>query len=159
MEVIIVFVAALSLFIAAFIAKRRFGLLGLALAAGSILSATWTYDISLIPSLLSIPSGILTTTIVSSLLILLPAILLLFHGYSYKSLLGRVIGASLFTILALAFLIEPISRVLLVEGVGASVYGLLASNRTIIIGVGLVLAVADLFMTKPVKMAEKHRKR
>lgn len=158
MEIIAILIIAISLFVAAFVTKRRFGLLGLALAAGSIISGIWSYDAGLIPSLFSIPSGSYTSAIVSSILILLPAGLLLFHGYSYKNLLGRVVGASLFTILAMAFLAEPISRALIVQGVGASTYNIFIDNKTTIIGIGLIIAIVDLFLTKPMHFSENHRK-
>jgi len=158
METIIVLAIAILLFATAFISKRRFGLLGLALAAGSILSGIWSYEAGLIPSLFSIPSGSLTSAVVSSVIILLPVALLLFHGYSYKTLISRVVGASLLTVLAMAFLVEPISHVLVIQGVGASAFNWLLDNRTTIIGVGLILSIVDLFFTKSTHMSDKHYK-
>ena len=158
METIIVLAIAILLFATAFISKRRFGLLGLALAAGSILSGIWSYEAGLIPSLFSIPSGSLTSAVVSSAIILLPVALLLFHGYSYKTLISRVVGASLLTVLAMAFLVEPISHVLVIQGVGASAFNWLLDNRTTIIGVGLILSIVDLFFTKSTHMSDKHYK-
>ena len=81
MEIIYILIIIILLFFAAFITKKRFGLLGLALAAGSILSGIWSYEAGLIPSLFNIPSGSLTSAVVSSVIILLPAGVLLFHGY------------------------------------------------------------------------------
>ena len=158
METLIILVIVILLFAAAFISKRRFGLLGLALAAGSILSGIWSYEAGLIPSLFSIPSGSLTSAVVSSVIILLPVALLLFHGYSYKTLISRVVGASLLTVLAMAFLVEPISHVLVIQGVGASAFNWLLDNRTTIIGVGLILSIVDLFFTKSTHMSDKHHK-
>ncbi len=160
MEVILIcIVIAILLFVAAFMAKRRFGLLGLALAAGSILSGIWGYDAGLVASSLGIPSGTLTSAVILSLIVLLPAGVLLFHGYTYKTLVGRVIGASLFTLLALAFLIEPLGHVLVLQGFGANVYSWLVSNRTAIIGVGLIIAVVDLFLTKPAHLSDRRHVR
>lgn len=159
MEVILICVAiAVVLFVASFIHKRRFGLLGLALAAGSLLSGIWGYDVGLIASGLGIPSTPMTTAIILSLLILLPAIFLLFHGYTYKSLIGRVIGASLFTLLALAFLVEPLGHILILQGAGANAYQWLLDNKSVIIGAGLTIAVFDLFLTKPPHLADKRHK-
>ena len=43
MTVVLVFLAvAIALFVGAFISKRRFGLLGLALTAGATLSTLWS---------------------------------------------------------------------------------------------------------------------
>jgi len=156
MEIILIcIVIAILLFVAAFITRRRFGLLGLALAAGSLLSGIWGYDAGLITDSLGAPSGSLTTAITMSLIVLLPAGVLLFHGYTYKTLVGRVIGASLFTLLALAFLIEPLGYVLALQGFGANVYSWLVNNRTAIIGVGLIIAVVDLFLTKPAHSSDR----
>ncbi|MBC7943296.1 hypothetical protein H7X68_02245 [Candidatus Saccharibacteria bacterium] len=160
MNVVFVFGGlAAALFASAFIMKRRFGLLGLALAAGSILSGLWSYDAGLLVGSLGIfPSGPLTTAVTLAIIVLLPAVLLLFHGYSYKSIVGRIFGASLFTLLALAFLVEPLGYALTLEGAGVDVYKWLVSNREVIIGVGMVIAVIDLFFTKPAHLAEKKSK-
>jgi hypothetical protein len=160
MEVIFVCsIIALALFVSAFITKRRFGLLGLALAAGSLLSEIWGYDAGLIASVLGFPSGPLTSAVLIALIILLPAVILLFHGYTYKSLIGRIIGASLFTLLALALLVEPLGHILVLQGFGSDVYAWLTNNRSIIIGVSLIVAVVDLFLTKPAHLSDKRRGR
>ncbi|MEI6851050.1 MAG: hypothetical protein WCK26_03735 [Candidatus Saccharibacteria bacterium] len=152
-------IIAIILFVAAFITKRRFGLLGLALAAGSILNGIWAYDAGLVAGLFGVPSTFLTSAIVSVIVILLPAIVLLFHGSTYRTLLGRIIGASLFTVLAISFMIEPLSHALIVQGVGSDIYTGLLSARANIIGVGLIVAIIDLFLTKPAHFSGKHHKR
>jgi hypothetical protein len=161
MTVLIVFVVLfLALFVGAFLSKRRFGLLGLALTAGATLSGIWTYYAGLIISSTGLmPSGPLTDAIALSLIVLLPAIILLFHGYTYKENAARVIGSLLFAVLALAFLVEPIGHALFLEGTGADVYRWLSENRDVIISIGVVAAVVDLFFTKPAKLAEKDKKR
>lgn len=160
MELIVVYgLVMAALFVAAFFTKRRFGLLGLALAAGSLLSSIWGYDAGLVAGLFGFSGGPMTSAVVTSLMVLLPAGLLLFHGYTYKSLVGRIVGAVLFTILATAFLVEPLSHVLTVQGPAAGVYQWIVSNRTSIIGVGLIAAIVDLFLTKPVQLSDRHRKR
>jgi len=159
MDVIFIFITiAIVLFVLSYMHKRRFGLLGLALAAGSLLSGIWGYDIGLIASGLGVPSGPLTSAVILSLIILLPAGILLFHGYTYNSVIGRAIGAGLFTVLALAFLVEPLGHVLMPQGFGVDIYNWLTDNRTIIIGAGLTIAVIDLFLTKPPKLTDKRRK-
>lgn len=158
---ILVFAAlALLLFAGAFISKRRFGLLGLALTAGATLSTIWSYDEGLVVSSTGlVPEGVITQAVTQSLVVLLPAILLLFHGYTYKNLVARIIGSALFAILALAFLVEPIGYALPLEGIGADVYGFLKNYKEVIISVGVILAVADLFFTKPAAVAERSRRR
>ena len=157
MEAIIVIgIIAIGLFVAAFVTKRRFGLLGLALAAGSLLSGIWGYDAGLLASAIGVPSSPLSSAIILSIIVLLPAFLLLFHGYRYKTVFGRLIGASLFTILAMTFLIEPISHMLILQGQALTTYTWLVNNKDLIIGAGLIIAVVDIFLTKPAKPSEKH---
>ena len=153
---IIVFAGvALILFVGAYVSKRRFGLLGLALTAGATLSSIWTYDAGLLVSSLGlVPEGVITQAVTQSLVVLLPAILLLFHGYSYKSKLSRLVGSLLFTVLALAFLVEPIGYALPLSGFGATVYETLKQYKSLIVSIGVILAVIDLFFTKPAHVVE-----
>lgn len=147
---------AVLLFAGAFISKRRFGLLGLALTAGATLSTIWSYDAGLVVSSTGIfPEGPITQAVTQSLVVLLPAILLLFHGYSYKNMFSRVVGSLLFTALALAFLIEPVGYALPLDGTGADIYEQVRGYRDLIISIGVVLAVVDLFFTKRAKHEEK----
>lgn len=158
---VVVFAAlAVVLFLGAYISKRRFGLLGLALTAGATLSTLWTYEAGLIVSSTGlVPEGVVTQAATQSLVVLLPAILLLFHGYAYKNRASRIVGSLLFTVLALAFLVEPIGYALPLEGVGAQVYGTLKNYKDLIISAGVILAIVDLFFTKPVHLAEKAHKK
>jgi hypothetical protein len=159
MNVIVVFViTAITLFIAAFINKRRFGLLGFALAAGSFLSVIWGHDAELVVAVFGFRSSSLTSAVVAAVLVLLPAILLLFHGFTYKTLTGRVIGAGLFTVLALAFLVDPLGRALITTGIGSDVYNWFIVNKNAIIGAGLSVAVVDLFFTKSFNSDDKRHK-
>jgi hypothetical protein len=160
MNVIIVFggLAAL-LFVSAFITKRRFGLLGLALAAGSILSGIWSYDAGLVVGSIGfVPSGPITTAVTLGLIVMLPAGLLLFHGYAYKSMLGRIFGALAFTLLSLAFLVEPLGYALSLDGAGTQVYKWLVEYKDLIISGGMILAVVDLFLSRPAHLNEKKSK-
>lgn len=158
--IIILSGVALALFFGAFISKRRFGLLGLALTAGATLSTIWSYNAGLVLSATGVvPDGVITQAIAQSLVVLLPAILLLFHGYSYKGIVGRLVGALLFTILALAFLVEPLSYALPLDGSGGVVYSTIRQYKDIIISAGVILAILDLFFTKPAHLAEKSKKK
>jgi hypothetical protein len=149
------------LFAVAFATRRRFGLLGLALAAGSILSSLWGFDASLVVSSMGIfPSGALTNAITLSLIVLLPSILLLFHGHSYKDFISRVIGSLMFAALALAFIVQPLGGVLSLDGTGLNVCRWLIQYKDVIISVGLILAVVDILFTKPAaSLRERKSKR
>ncbi|MDB5162594.1 MAG: conserved rane protein of unknown function [Candidatus Saccharibacteria bacterium] len=151
---------ALALFAGAFFSRRRFGLLGLALTAGATLSTLWSYDAGLvIASTGLVPVGPITNAVSLSLVVLLPAIVLLFHGYKYKAAFSRIIGSLLFTILALAFLIEPIGFALPLEGTSAYLYEQAIYYKDVVISIGVILAIIDLFFTKPAHVAEKNNKK
>lgn len=148
-----------ALFVSAFISKRRFGLLGLALTAGATLSRLWSYDAGLVVAATGLlPDGVFTQAIVQSAVVLLPPFLLLFHGYTYKHGLGRIIGSLLFTVLALAFLVEPLEYALPLSGQGADIYIMFKQYKDIVISIGVSLAVADLFLTRPVNFGHHSKK-
>lgn len=151
---------ALILFIGSFLSKRRFGLLGLALTAGATLSTLWSYDAGLlVASTGLVPAGPMTNAVALSLVVLMPAIVLLFHGYRYKALFSRIIGSLMFTALALAFLLEPVGFALPLEGTSAFLYNQAVSYKGLAISIGVILAVIDLFFTKPAHIAEKNGKK
>lgn len=158
MTSVIVFLLLIStLFIVAYFTKRRYGVLGLALAAGSILSTLWVGDLTPIIAqagfvLIKPP----LESVVASLLILLPAMLLLTSGPAYHKAFQRVIGALLFSILATVLLLEPLGAALIIEGTGKEVYDFLTANRVIIITICLVAAVSDILFTKTPKIPSKH---
>lgn len=148
------------LFAGAFSSKRRFGLLGLALTAGATLSGMWADTAGLVVASTGVvPDTYLTQTITLSAIVLLPAILLLFHGYTYKNVIARIVGSVFFALLALAFLADPIGHILVLQGVGATVYAQLESHKNLIISIGIIVAVADLFFTKPAHVSEKEHKK
>lgn len=155
-SLLVCFVIILLSFIATYFSKRRFGVLGLALAAGYILSDIWQYDAGLLASFLSIPSGFMTTMIISVIITLLPPAILMFAGNTYKKQYSRVLGSILFSLLVLAFLVEPLSRAMLPVGFGSFAYIWLIDNRLILIGGGLVLAIVDIMLTKkPLELSKK----
>lgn len=156
-EVLVFVVLAVILFVSSFFAKRRFGLLGLALATGSLLSSIWAYDAGLLASGIGFPTSIQTSSVISVIITLLPAFVLLFHGYSYNNMIGRIVGSCLFTLLALSFLVEPLGGIVLTSSSGLKVYRWFIENKELIIGTGLIIAVVDLFLTKPVGSSKKHK--
>ncbi|PKL31924.1 hypothetical protein CVV43_00540 [Candidatus Saccharibacteria bacterium HGW-Saccharibacteria-1] len=157
MNIIIIFaVVIIALFVLLFITKRKFGLLGLALAAGSILSGLWVEKAGYILGMLNAPSNMYVIAFVSASIVIAPAILMIFHDGKYKTTVGRLVGSSLFTLLALAFLVEPIGRVLIPQGFGAVVYDWVASNNSAIIATCLILAIVDLWLPKHNHSHEKH---
>ena len=142
-------VVLVVLFVLTFLTKRRFGVLGLALAAGAMLSSLWAETLTPIIEEAGVElSAPPLLTVVSVSLGLLPAVLLLFSGPSYKTLIPRLGGAFCFSILALALLIEPIGQSLMLSEQGEQLYDFFVSNRVYIVTIGLVAALFDLLTTR-----------
>jgi len=150
---------AVVLFFVSLVSKRRFGILGLALAAGTILSGIWDGTASLMVSVTGlVPNGAWTDAVTKSLLVLAPAILLLFHGVTYKSMPARIFGSLLFAVLAVTFVSVPLSTVLPTAGLGKPVLAWLHENYPVLVSLGLVLAVLDLFTTRAQAKHEQEKK-
>ena len=146
MNVAIVFVVVLLLlFGLAYFTKRRFGVLGLALAAGSMLSELWAAQLTpLVADAGLVVQNPPLITIVSVVLVLLPALLLLFSGPSYHDKPMEILGAIMFAALAFALLVEPLGSALVLQDQGKLVYDFFAENRVYIVTAGLIVAVIDL---------------
>lgn len=160
MIVILVIIAVLAaLFAGSFLSKRRFGVLALGLTAGAIISPIWGETAGYVISAAGVvPEGPLVQILALSLIILVPAILFMFHGYSYKHIAGRIVGSLLFMILAAAFLVEPIGSAVAFTGPAGVAYEWVAANRELIISAGVVFAVVDFLFAKTVhKTEKKHR--
>ena len=148
-SVVVFLIVMASLFALAFFTKRRFGVLGLALAAGAMLAGLWVGDLTPVIA----QAGFVLVkpplqSVVAASLTLLPAILLLFSGPTYKAMPQRVVGALAFAVLAMELLLDPLGSALVIEGAGKSVYDYMVAYKTLFITIGLVLAVLDVFMTR-----------
>ena len=158
MTFVIIFLLLIAiLFGIAFITKRRFGVLGLALAAGSMLSTLWVGDLTPIVA----QAGFVLIrppleSVVASVLILLPAMLLLTSGPSYSAGHQRVMGALLFAILATVLLLQPLGSALIIEGLGERVFDFMTTYQVVIITVCLTVAIMDLLLAKTPKIPSKH---
>ncbi|RWZ78237.1 MAG: hypothetical protein EOT05_00520 [Candidatus Microsaccharimonas sossegonensis] len=156
--IVILLVLVLALFVGAFLSRRRFGVLGLGLSAGAIISPIWGDNASFVVSALGlVAEGPLVNAIALSAIILIPAVLFMFHGYTYKHLLGRVVGSLLFTLLAAAFLAGPIAAALTLTGPVGIVYQWIVMNRELIVSVGVALAIADFLVSRTVHKSEKKK--
>lgn len=149
-------ILATLLFVIAFISKRRFGLLGLSLAAGSVLSSLWGEYSGDIMSFFGLARSSSTEAVVGVTLILLPAAITLLHGYTYKTILGRALGAFAFAILAVALLSAPLSYAFINTGPMAEFVALFEKYKDLIIGGGIIIAVFDLLFSKPRLLSKKH---
>lgn len=156
-SVVIFLIIIGTLFAIAFFTRRRFGVRGLALAAGATLSTLWVGDLTPIIAqagfvLIKPP----LESVVASILTLLPALLLLASGPTYQKTLPRIVGALLFAVFAAVLLLEPLGSALIIEGTGKDVYDFLVANRVVIITGCLIIAITDILFTKTPKIPSKH---
>lgn len=129
--------------------RRRFGVLGLALAAGVIISQSWAEKLtpliqgqgidSMAPPLL---------VIVQAALVVAPAILLLFSGPTYSTKLPRIVGSLLFALLASTFLLSILGGFMQFDEVSLPIYEAFTEIQQVIIVTCLIIAVVDILMTQ-----------
>lgn len=151
-SIIIMGLIAAALFGIVFVTKRRFGLLGLGLAAGYILAGLWTGNLTPIVA----DAGLVLVappleSVIAATLIILPALFLLARSPSTRSLLDRCLSAGFFVVLAMTLLLVPIESALILDGSGLKVYSFLAEYKSAIITICLLYAIFDIFTTKAVK--------
>lgn len=132
------------LFGLAFLTKRRLGILGLALAAGSVISSLWVNDLTPLVAkagfTLSQPP---LESVVAAVLLVVPAAFLLIGGPVYKGSYGRVVGSLLFALLALFLMLDILESSLVIEGVGQTVFTMLRDWQMLGTSVILMLAIFD----------------
>ncbi len=138
-----------ALFTLSYITKRRFGVLGLALCAGSLLSASWTSTLT--PWIESQGVTFVSpplSAVVATLLVLGPALLLLFSGPTYSSTIQRVAGSAAFALLSFVFLLQPIGIALVFDDAGTQIYTTLQQSASLITVFGIFIALGDILITR-----------
>lgn len=153
----LVAILGVALFALAYITKRRFGVLGLALAAGAVLSANWSTMLT--PFLMQ--HGIHLTSlpldsVVKVGLIILPPALLLFSGPVYNKMPARVIGSTAFALLALAFCADTLQTIA-AGTTNADILQQLHDNQSFIIVAGLLGALVDVLLSGKAKSKERKK--
>lgn len=146
---LVLVVLFVALFVMSYLTKRRFGVLGLALCAGSLLSASWTSTLT--PWVES--QGVVfvsppLSAVVSTLLILGPALLLLFSGPTYSSQIQRIAGAVAFSVLAFVFLLQPIGIAFVFDDSTSQVYNTVQQSSNLLIVLGILAALGDILITR-----------
>lgn len=151
-SLLIVVLLFAALFAISFVTKRRFGVLGLALAAGALLSMHWANTLT--PFLeqqgvvVSIPP---LSALVQIALILAPPLVLMFSGPTYAKTSARIGGGVAFAALALTFLADILRATLVVDSPSAEVLQFMHNNKSVLVVVGLVIALVDVLFTRKSK--------
>ena len=147
--IIVILILTVLLFALPYFTKRRFGVLGLALAAGATLSKLWAAEVT--PYVRQVGVEVVTPpleSIVAATLIMAPAALLLLSGPTYHALVQRIVGSAAFAVLALAFLLEPLGGAIIFDSSSQPIYSFLLANKQWIITGGILFALFDLFALK-----------
>lgn len=147
------------LFGVAYITRRRFGVLGLGLAAGALVSGLWARDLVPLVEQSDIDVASLSAAGLSAaILVILPSLLLLLRGPSYKPGLMRIFGALLYAAMALVLLVEPLGAAFVLDGVWIDVYAYVTENSPYIVTTLLIIALLDALgiNSRAARMERKH---
>jgi len=147
MTLVILLIVLACLSLLAYVTKRRFGVLGLALCAGLVLSQQLTGDVSNVLKAGDVPVEPLGyASAASALLILLPALTLLLAGPKYHDARMRLVGALGFGAFATMLLLGPLTTDLPTLDTSVKpALDMVAANKTWIITIAVILAVLDTF--------------
>jgi hypothetical protein len=144
MALIILLGIAVALFVLSFITKRRFGILGLGLAAGTLLSTYWSSDISHILNrqgvTLSTPPLVV---VVATVLLFAPPLLLLASGPIYHKLIPRVVGSAFFALMGSLFLLPVIKSAVVLDASSLQLFAQIENYSHAVIALLIVYAVFD----------------
>jgi len=147
MTLIILLVLAAGLFGLSFITKRRYGVLGLGLAGGLVLSQEVSKEVAAFLQYVDFPVEPLPFTAAASIvLILAPALVMLFSGPKYADQRYAIVGSVLFALFGTVLLLAPLVSSLPFTD-RATIQPLLsqvALNSPLIISVGVIAAVVDM---------------
>ena len=159
--IITLIIAAVVLFLLAFFSKRRFGILGLALAAGYVLQQLWEPLFPTWASYVSLPAEVPISplTVIGLVVLLLPSLLLLFGGPTYKNMTGRLIGSVLYALLAVLFGAAALAGSMDLTGESKQVFDSVMENRDYILTGALVLAVVDVMHSRSSGGGKAHKKK
>lgn len=153
MSYILVFIAMAGLLFAlSFIVKRRFGVLVLALLAGSLLASLWTETLT--PLVAS--TGIVTvrpplSSIVALTVTLAPAFVLFLGGPAAHGKHERLVGSLIFALVATMLSFHWLNDALVIDGAGQVLHDFLSQYQALILTGGVVAAIVDVLMTHTVR--------
>jgi len=146
MTLVITIAIALVLFGLAFVTKRRFGVLGLGLAAGAVLAQSWSSDLARVLTAQHVPVDPLSAPAAATIVLtMVPALLLLIAGPKYTVRRYAFMGALLFAILGTSLLLGPLTTALpIMDGGVKPAFDLMAEWQNLLIASGIALAIVDM---------------
>ena len=161
MTLLILLVVAVALFALAFFTRRRFGVLGLSLTAGLVLSEQVSGQVATFSQLGDFPVAPLTHKSAAIVfLIIAPALVLMFSGPKYTDKRAAAIGSAAFAVFGTVLLLAPLSMSLpLTDAAIMPMLSQIAMNTPTILAAGIIAALVDtmhMHAKKPVDKKGKH---
>ena len=159
MTLVTILILFASLTLLAYLSKRRFGVLGLALCAGLVLSQQITRDTSNFLRATDVPVEPLAYQSAASIILsLLPSLVLLIAGPQYLSKRSRIIGAVGYGLFGSLLLIGPlVSGLPSLDPALQPTLTAIAMNTSWLLATGIIVAVFDMFSaSSPKKFSKKH---
>ena len=146
------------LFLLAFFTKRRFGYLGLGLAAGVLLNQlVGGFLVDLLQNTGIDVSPLQTKDIVTIVLTILPSALLLLTGPKHKQKLGRFFTSLLYALITTALILIPITSAFPVDDANArNILTLISDIQLPLLTFSIILAIVDILL--PRKSIDKPKK-
>lgn len=146
MTVVILLLIGLILFGLSYIAKRRYGVLGLGLTAGLVLSQEVSKEVANFLQYVDFPVDPLPFVDAARVaLILIPSLVMLFSGPRYTDQRYAVIGSALFAIYGVVLLLAPVvANVQSADRIAIQPFiSAVAANTSTIVAIGITAAVID----------------
>lgn len=160
MTVIVSLVVALALFAVAYVSRRRFGVLGLGLAAGALLADYMTKDLSKLISQNNVPVEPLSALSAAAIfLILLPSVALFIKSPHYKKRNDAMAGAAQFTVLAMLLLLAPLTNSLPPDKLMQPFLNWVNTYQSGLLALMIGLAILDIWMIRPAPPPEETKKK
>lgn len=160
MTVIVSLVITLALFAVAYVSRRRFGILGLALAAGALLADYLSKDLSRLIAENKIPVEPLSAVSAAMIfLTLLPSLILLLGGPHYKKRNDAMAAAAGFAVLALVLILSPLMSSLPPDKLMNPFLKWVDTYRSLLLAIALGTAIFDIWMIRIAPPPEEGKKK
>jgi hypothetical protein len=159
MALVILAIILFVLFGISFLSKRRFGTLGLGLAAGALLASELSREMALFLQQFNISLlDFSSVALASMILILLPPLVLLVSGPVYENKKTALIGSLAFALMGTMLMMGPISTGFpMTDRNTSELFNFTAMYESRLVASGVVLAVIDSWLTHNFKPLGKKK--
>lgn len=151
---------AVALFLLAFLTKRRFGVLGLGLAAGALLANSWTTWLADALTAQGIAiDGFSNHNLAAIILIIAPALILLGGGPKYHKPMAAVIGGLGFAVMGFLLTLSLLQgSINTTDQATKQLIAFTSQYQSGLVALGVVIAVIDMFLAQGKKSGHGKKK-